>query len=89
MPFDWSPTKNDELKSRYGFGFDRIVVAILEGAVLDVRDHPNKVKYAHQRQYVLSIGNYAWVVPFVFEGEDVFLKTFFPSRTATREYLGD
>ena len=89
MELIWNPIKNAELKERYGFGFERIVVAIAEGAVLDVRDHPNRVRYAHQKQYVLEIGGYAWVVPFVSDGETVFLKTIFPSRTATKEFLGD
>ncbi len=36
---------------------------------------------------VVKLDDYAWVVPYV-EGEDeVFLKTFFPSRRATKEYL--
>lgn len=88
MSIEWSPAKNVELKERYGFGFERVVVSIAEGSVLDVRAHPNKTKYPHQKQYVLRLDGYAWVVPFVFEGDRIFLKTFFPSRTATKEYLG-
>ena len=64
------------------------MVAIAEGSVLDIRDHPNSERYAHQRQYVVKIDGYAWVVPFVFEGDNIFLKTFFPSRQATKEYIG-
>ncbi len=88
MTFDWNPSKNDELRARYGFGFERLVVALAEGALLDVRDHRNREKYAHQKQFVLSIEGYSWVVPFVTDGERVFLKTFFPSRAATKRYLG-
>ena len=88
MPFEWSPAKNAELKSHYGFGFEQMIVAIAEGVVLDLREHPNKAKYAHQRQYVLNLDGYAWVMPFVVDEEWVFLKTFFPSRAATKEYLG-
>mgnify|MGYP003383162782 CR=1 FL=1 len=88
MSITWSPAKNTQIRERYGIGFERVVVALLEGAILDVRDHPNREKYAHQRQYVLEIDGYAWVVPFVTDGQDVFLKTIFPSRAATQEYLG-
>jgi uncharacterized DUF497 family protein len=88
MEFDWSPTKNAELKERHGFGFERILVALAEGALLDEREHPNNERYAHQRQFIVLIDDYVWVVPFVLDGERTFLKTLFPSRQATREYLG-
>ena len=86
--FEWSPEKNAELKERHGFGFERVLVALSEGDVLDERAHPNEERYAHQRQFVVAIDGYAWVVPFVTDGETIFFKTFFPSRKATRDYLG-
>jgi len=85
---DWSPTKNAEMKERHGFGFERVLVALSEGALLDERAHPNAEKYSHQRQLIVEIDGYAWVVPFVTDGERVFFKTLFPSRRATRDYLG-
>lgn len=88
MEFDWGPTKNAELRARHGFGFERVLVALADGMLLDERTHPNKERYGHQRQLVVLIDDYAWVVPFVSDGERVFLKTLFPSRQATREYLG-
>jgi uncharacterized DUF497 family protein len=86
--FEWSPEKNAELKKRHGFGFERVLVALSEGDVLDERAHPNEERYVHQRQFVVAIDGYAWVVPFVTDGETIFFKTFFPSRKATRDYLG-
>ena len=44
--------------------------------------------YGHQRQLVIAIDGYAWIVPFVTDGERIFFKTFFPSRKATKSYLG-
>ena len=85
---EWNVEKNAELKKRHGFGFERVLVALFEGGLLDERAHPNDERYAHQRQLVLSIDGYAWVVPFVADGETIFFKTFFPSRKATRDYLG-
>ncbi|MER2533906.1 MAG: toxin [Rhizobiaceae bacterium] len=85
---DWSSDKNAELKLRYGFGFERVLVALAEDGFLDERAHPNAARYGHQRQLVVDIDGYVWIVPFVAEGERVFLKTMFPSRKATRDYLG-
>lgn len=85
---EWNADKNAELKGRHGFGFERVLVALADGALLDERLHPNVGKYGHQRQLVVEIDGYAWVVPFVADGEKIFLKTLFPSRKATRDYLG-
>jgi uncharacterized DUF497 family protein len=87
MEFDWNPIKNAELKERHGFGFERILVALSEGALLDNRTHPNSDRYGHQRQFIVEIDSYAWIVPFVQAGEIIFLKTMFPSRKATKKYL--
>lgn len=67
--------------------FERIVVAIESGGLLDILAHPNKAKYPKQRVLVVTFDNYAYLVPFV-EGQDhFFLKTIIPSRKATRDYL--
>jgi len=53
-----------------------------------VIEHYNTNQYAHQKIYVVEIANYVYLVPFVEEKNDtVFLKTVFPSRKATKEYL--
>jgi uncharacterized DUF497 family protein len=88
VTIEWSRDKNAELKRRHGFGFERVLVALSEGALLDERGHPNTDKYRHQRQLVVAIEGYAWIVPFVTDGEMIFFKTMFPSRKATRDYLG-
>lgn len=85
---EWNAEKNAELKERHGFGFERVLVALADGRLLDERRHPNVEKYGHQRQLVVEIDGYAWIVPFVTDGQRVFLKTLFPSRKATRDYLG-
>jgi len=87
MIVDWSPTKNAALKERYGFGFERVLAALDDGGVLDNRTHPNVEQYGHQRQLIIRIDDYAWIVPFVIDGERLFLKTMFPSRKATRKHL--
>ena len=88
IEISWSAAKNVELKQRYGIGFERVLTALAEGGLLDEREHPNSARHANQRQWVVEIDTYAWVVPFVAEGRTVFLKTLYPSRRATRDYLG-
>ncbi len=87
MVFDWSEEKNERLKAERGVSFEQIVVAIEQNAILDIIEHPNQAKYRAQRIYILSIDNYAWVVPFVDTGDVRFLKTAFASRKLTQRYL--
>jgi hypothetical protein len=55
--------------------------------LLDVVEHPNPERYPGQRLFIVDIGDYAWLVPFVETQDEVFLKTIIPSRKATRRYL--
>lgn len=50
--------------------------------------HPNKDRYPHQRVFVVAIGEYAYLVPYVETDEEIFLKTVVSSRKATKQYLG-
>jgi uncharacterized DUF497 family protein len=89
MIFDWSEEKNERLRRDRGISFEEIVVAIEEGQMLDILEHPNPSRYEGQQLYVVAIDNYAWVVPFVDKGDIRFLKTAFPSRKLTKRYLHD
>ena len=86
--FRWSAEKNETLASARGVSFERIVVAIESGGLLDILAHPNQAKYPRQRILVVACDNYAYLVPFVEEEDYFFLKTAIPSRKATRDYLG-
>ena len=87
MSFNWNEEKNELLKSERGISFERIVVAIEEGHLLDVLEHPNKEKYQNQKILVVEIEDYAICVPFVEEPNgDFFLKTLFPSRKYTKHF---
>jgi len=81
----WNPKKERVLledKTRGGISFADCVVAIEEGRVLDI------ASLEHQHLLVLNIENYAYVAPFVIEGNGSwFLKTVFPSRKFTALYL--
>ena len=87
--YDFSAEKNRQLIQERGISFEEVITAIAEGAVFDILPHANQVKYPHQKMYVLAIGNYVYVVPFVDKDKNsVFLKTIFPNRKLTKQYLG-
>ncbi len=86
--YDYSAEKNQQLIKERGISFEEVITAILEGAIIDVLPYPNQVKYPHQKMYVLNINDYVYVVPFVEKDVDnIFLKTIFPDRKLTRQYL--
>jgi len=87
--FAWNAEKNEQLKAERGISFEEVVFHIENGDLLDEVDHPNQRRYLHQRMFVVKIGEYAFLVPFVQTGEETFLKTLIPNRKATRMYLGD
>lgn len=86
--FEWSDTKNLQLKLERGISFEEIVFLIEHGGLMDVVPHPNPEKYPNQLVYVININNYIYLVPFV-KGDTGarFLKTIIPSRKATKSYL--
>jgi len=87
--YRWNYEKNESLKAERGIGFERVIMHIERGDVLDVVDHPNKAKYPNQQILVVEIDSYVYLVPFVENDDGRFLKTIIPSRKATRDYLGD
>ncbi|HCX32153.1 MAG TPA: toxin [Rhodocyclaceae bacterium] len=86
-PFRWSPEKNEIVKAERGMSFERIVVSIEAGGLLDILAHSNQAKYPGQRVLVVACDSYVYLVPFVEEEDYFFLKTVIPSRKATRDYL--
>lgn len=86
--FSWSTEKNLALQRLRGISFEEIVFHLERGDILDILEHPNQAKYAGQRILVVDVEGYAYLVPFVEDDRQVFLKTIIPSRKATRDYLG-
>jgi len=76
------------LQKTRGISFEEIVFHVEKGDVLDVLEHPNQEKYSGQRIMVVNVEGYAYLVPFVEDDREVFLKTIIPSRMATQDYLG-
>ena len=87
--FSWNPEKNQALIAERGISFEEIVFHIERGDILDLVEHPNKERYPAQRMFIVNIEGYAYLVPFVEDDTEVFLKTIIPSRKATRDYLGE
>ena len=85
--FNWNEEKNRDLKRDRNIPFEEIVLAIDDGKLLDILHHQNKEKYPCQYLLIIKIRNYAYVVPFVEDGEFYFLKTIYPSRKATNHYI--
>lgn len=87
--FRYNEEKNNFLINTRNISFDDVIFHIGEGKLLDIIDHPNQEKYIGQKLLIVEIDNYAYVVPYILEKEgNIFLKTIFPSRKATLQYLG-
>lgn len=82
----WDSAKNEKLKTERGISFEEILVCIENSEVLAIIQNPSK-KHSCQRAFVIGLNNYVYYIPFIEEGDDIFLKTIIPSRKLTREYL--
>ncbi len=86
--FDFDPHKNAQLIEERYISFEEVISILESVGPLDIIEHPNSTKYSHQKMYVLEVNEYIYLVPFVENGKKIFLKTIFPSRKATKIYLG-
>lgn len=87
VEYEYSAEKNAKLKEERGISFEEIVYYINNGYLLDTVQHPNKDKYASQEFYVVDVESYVYLIPFVRQNNKIFLKTIFPSRKHTKQYL--
>jgi hypothetical protein len=79
--------KNKLLKKNRGVCFEQVVLIMERGEVLDTIEHPNQERYPGQKIAVVIIDAYAYLVPYVENNEEIFLKTIIPSRKATNKYV--
>jgi hypothetical protein len=89
--FVWNEDKALALRSdskRGHVGFEECVDALENGKLIADLSNPS-VSYPNQRIFILDINNYAYVVPYLPDEHEVFLKTVFPSRKFTAIYLKD
>ena len=87
MQFDWNPEKNEWLKRNRKISFEGIALLLAEGRLWKVADHPNQKRYQNQKVFLILIDDYIYFVPYVFKEDVIFLKTAFPHRKATKDYL--
>ena len=85
--FEWNEDKNKLLKIYRNISFEDVIKALESGRQLNIEDQHNKKKYGNQKIFIVEIGNYAYIVPFIEDEEKVFLKTIYPSRKATKKYI--
>ena len=86
---NWNTEKSLVLKGSRGICFEDVVFFIERGEILDDYLHSNLRAYPGQRIMGISVANYAYLVPYVENEEELFLKTIIPSRKATHRYLGE
>jgi hypothetical protein len=80
MEFDFNLEKNDLLLQERDISFYQIIETIEEkGVLLDLK-HPNEDKFPNQFFFVIEYEKYTYCVPYVIEGNIIFLKTIFPCR---------
>jgi len=72
----------------WGVSFEDVVFYLQQGTLINDFEHPNSDKYPNQRIFVLNIDDYMYLLPYVEDRNEIFLKTIIPSRKATKQYLG-
>ena len=87
--FNWNKEKNEWLKQNRELCFEDIIFYIANGLLIDDIEHPNKEKYLNQRIMLFDINDYIFLVPYVEDETEIFLKTIIPSRKATKLYMED
>ena len=85
--YEFSAEKNGILKGERGISFEEIIYYISNGKLLDTIQHHNNNKYNGQMFYVVDVEGYVYLVPFIRQKNKIFLKTIFPGRKHTKQYL--
>ena len=85
--FRWDNEKNEWLKKNRGVCFEQVIVLMERGDVLETIEHPNQDKYLGQKIATVRIDDYVYLIPYIQESEDIFLRTIIPSRKATNKYM--
>lgn len=88
VQFDWNNEKNEWLKAKRGVCFEQVVLLLERDEFLDIIEHPSQDAHPGQLIAIVRIEEYAFLVPYVREGDTIFLKTIIPSRKATTKYKG-
>lgn len=83
----WDNEKNKRLISERGISLDIFASLILDKKYIAVLKNPSREE---QKIFVIPYQNYTYVVPFVIdEGQNIILKTAFPSRKYHKIFGGE
>jgi len=80
---NWDSKRNERLKREREISFEQIAYLIESGQIIGIEENPG---HSNQKMYILAIENYAFIVPYVENDNEIFLKTAFPSRKYTKRY---
>ena len=85
----WSEKKNQALQKNLDrqISFEDVFLAMQGSGFLRIENHYNVEKYPHQKILFIEIKHYIYIVPFVENDEEIFLKTIIPSRKYTKFFL--
>lgn len=83
----FDPEKNSWLIKQRKISFEEVIAILEKQGPIDVIVHPNKEKYPSQEIFIVEVNLYIYLVPFIQNGNKVFLKTIFPSRKMQKKYL--
>jgi len=75
------------LKFARNTSFEDVLEAIENWNFFRIENHPDQEKYPWQKKIFIEILEYIYVVPFVENNEEIFLKTIYPSRKDTKKFL--
>lgn len=86
MKYSYGSEKDEILRNVRGFWFEDIISAIESGNLLAVEKHSNTEKYSHQDILYVRMSDGVYAVPSVISGEEIFFKTAYRSRLATKRF---
>ena len=75
--FTYNQDKNIQLKSQRGISFEELIWLINDGHLIDILEHLPCEKYQGQSIFMIDVEGYIWLVPFVEDDDEIFLKTAF------------
>lgn len=76
----WSVAKDEKLIAERGASFAELAAAPL----VEILEHPRR---PGQMMALVVRRDYVWAVAFVVRGDEIFLKTAYPSRAYTKRFL--
>ena len=86
LVFEWDEEKNNILQDERNISFEQIIFALESDRLISIIPSPSP-RHPDQKCFVVNIDDYAYIIPYVENGEKTFLKTIYPSRKYTRKFL--